>query len=188
MRVSIVACGSSARDWHKLPVDLSIGVNDMYKFGHHPDWLVVVNMPHKFGSQKNNGIDRLKIIHATKPKRFLTHSVKNWNKAFPKAEYIKNLAAFHVRAKTIQKGFVYCANTSPIIAMSLGFNTGATEIVLWGVDMESHHTYRNGTSRGNKEIDLYLKFIECLERKGVKVYLGSEQSVLSKWIPVIQSH
>lgn len=186
MRASIIACGSSAQNWYNVPCDLSIGCNDMCKFGVHPDWLVVVNMPGKFEAVKNGGVNRLKTIIYTRPERFLTHSVKSWVKWFPKAEYIKNRAAFHERAKTLQKGFNYTSNTSPIIAMSLAVNAGATELILWGIDMKDHRDYSEGTKDGNKEIKIYTKFIELLEKKGVKVYLGSGGSALEKYVPILK--
>lgn len=186
MRVSIVACGSSARDWDKVPCDLSIGCNDMYKFGIHPDWLVVVNMPGKFEAVKNGNVNRLKTIIETKPKRFLTHAIKPWQQWFPKAEYIKNRAAFHERAKILQRGFNYTSKTSPMIAMSLGLNAGAAELVLWGVDMKDHRKYAEGTATGNKEITVYLRFIELIEKKGMRVYLGSGGSALEKYVPILK--
>lgn len=181
MVVSIIGCGSSGKDWANAHCDLSIGVNDMYKFGYHPDWLVVVNMPSKFEGQ------RLRTIQQTQPTRFLTHSIRAWaQKGVSKPEYIKNLTGFHTRVTMIRQGFIYTSKTSPIVAMSLAFNEGAKEVILWGVDFKDHSKYREGTSAGNKEIAVYRKFIELLDKKGVKTYLGSSGSALEKWIPIYE--
>lgn len=181
MIASVIACGSSGKDWGAINYDLAIGVNDMYKFGRYPDWLVVVNMPSKFEGQ------RLRTIQVTHPARFLTHSVRAWKqKSVSNPEYIKNLTGFHQRVTMIRKGFIYTSKTSPIVAMSLAYNAGANEILLWGVDFKDHSKYREGTSAGNKEIAVYRKFIELLDKKGVKTYLGSSGSALEKWIPIYE--
>lgn len=181
MLISVVGCGASGNDWKTLPCNLSIGVNDMYKFGYHPDWLVVVNMPSKFEGQ------RLRTIQSTQPVKFLTHAVRAWKqKGVANPEYIKNLTGFHNRVSMLRKDYIYHSQTSPLIAMSLAYNAGATEIILWGVDFKDHSKYREGTSAGNKEIAVYRKFIELLDKKGVKTYLGSSGSALEKWIPIYE--
>lgn len=180
MIVSVIGCGSSGKDWKTLPCNLSIGVNDMYKFGHSPDWLVVVNMPRKFESE------RLRNITATKPKRFLTHAVRAWSQHIrnKELEYLKNMTNFHSRVTLFRPNYIYTSQTSPIVAMSLAYNAGAKEIILWGVDFRDHSKYREGTTAGDREIKVYQHFISLLEKKGIKVYLGSPGSALDKFVPV----
>lgn len=68
--------------------------------------------------------------------------------------------------------------------MSLAYNMGATEIVLWGVDFKTHHRYREGQQYFLGEMRQYQTFIQALEKVGVKVYLGAEGSALGKIVPI----
>lgn len=180
MLASIVACGDSAKEWYKVPCDLSVGCNDCVKFGHEVDYLVVVNSPLKFHPRLDNKYtDRLKVITDSKPKKFLCHN-SNWKKYFPKAE----LLAFKTFIGTYRKGRVYCSKTSPFVAITLAASLGATEIILWGVDMVSHHTYSPGKRGFSIELDYYKILFEQLEKCGVKVWIGNDNTVLKGFLPV----
>jgi hypothetical protein len=173
MIVSVVGCGSSAQYWHKVPVDLSIAVNDAFKFGHQPDQLVVINFERKFTPQ------RLAIIKSTKPKRMFTHT-STWKKHFPNAEVIR-LSPFN---GFVRKGMIYKSKTSPIVAMSLAVNQGAKELILWGIDFETHKSYNKNNKQGQYEISVYLKFIEQLNKQGIKVWRGADGSAFDKQLPL----
>jgi hypothetical protein len=173
MIVSVIGCGSSAQHWHKVPVDLSIMVNDAYKFGHQPDQLVVINFERKFTPQ------RLAIIKATKPKRMFTHTA-TWKKHFPEAEVIR-LSPFN---GYIRKGMIYKSKTSPIVAMSLAVNQHATDIILFGVDFLNHKSYSNNTKHGQFEISNYLKFFDQLNKMNIKVWRGSAGSAFDNNLPL----
>jgi hypothetical protein len=173
MVCSIVACGSSARDWHKTPYDLSVGVNDMLKFGHQPDQLVLINFKGKFTP------DRLKLILATRPKKLWTHT-NTWRHHFSNVELIR----FSHFSGYFMKGNIYNSKTSPIVAICIAIKQGATEIILWGVDMINHKTYAKGTRQGDFEAKTYLKFFEAVEKKGIKIYRGADGSVFDTNLPL----
>jgi len=168
MRCDIVACGSSAKHWNGS--GYSIGVNDSFKWGHKINDLIVVNHPGKFSNEP----DRFKTIVESKPDRFISHTWM-WKAHFP--DMIKiHPSKYHVR---IRQGNYYSSVTSPFVAISHAFNIGAKEIVLWGVDFIDHRYYKKGTKEQSREVDNYRRFIQALERHGVKCYLGADGSALN---------
>ena len=178
MTVSIVACGPSAKEWHKVPCDLSIGVNDCFKFGHNVDYLVVVNAPHKFEpSDKNGNTDRLQIIRESKPKRFFSHD-RRWLKYFANAELLTLKPVLGMA----RKNRVLHSKTSPFIAVSIAFNAGAKDIILWGIDFKDHPDIKGKLM--SHELEQYRRLFASLNNQGVHCWVGSKESVLSKYLPV----
>lgn len=174
MTCSIIGCGDSAKDWNKIPVDLSIGVNDCWKFGYPTDYLVVVNSPVKFKAE------RLETIKNSKPRRFYCHD-SNWRKWFKESQYV-NMRPF---ITVYRKGRVYSTKTSPFVAITLAVKEGATEIILWGVDFINHHKFSPGKHRDfDKELDNYRMLFEQMEKEGIKVWLGNDNSTLKKFLKV----
>jgi hypothetical protein len=181
MIVSIIGCGDSAKEWFKTPCDLSIGVNDCFKFGHHPDTLLIINSPVKFEPTRKNGYnDRLHTIKKTKPKKFVTNDRESWKRYFPNAEEIV-LRPFH---KYLRKDQICYSKTSPFVALSYAFKLGAKDIILWGVDMIDHHIYRKGTREGDFEMLEMLKFIALLNNEGVRVWIGNSQTAWNNYLRV----
>jgi len=174
MTVAVIGCGSSAKDWFKTQCDYSIGVNDVEKFGHKVNELVVINHPSKFRREP----DRMNTIIQSKPDKFICHSTA-WKQWFPKAE-LRSLTDFYNR---VSKRLVYCSKTSPFVACSLAYNMGATELVLWGVDMINHKVYSPGNSYYDVEVRNYLRFFELIKGQ-TKTFVGSEGSVFSKYLPL----
>lgn len=171
MVISVVAVGESARDWFKTPCDLSVGVNDVLKFGHDVDQLLIINFPRKFTS------DRMKHILSSKAQVF-THT-SAWKTHFPKAQVIR-LSPF---AGYFHKNQIYCSKTSPIAAISLAVKAGAKKIILWGIDFVGHKTYSVGTKKGDHEVRTYLKFFDAMEKFGVKIYRGADGSAFDVRLP-----
>lgn len=169
MIISIIGCGETAKDWFNTPCDLSIGCNDCAKFGKDPDWLVVVNR--RFTQDREN------IIKATKSKRVLT-SIKFWKDHFKHAEDLR-MQPF---GKHLKKGHVYSSKTSPFIAMSLAFNAGATDIILFGVDLTTHPVIKGKLL--NHELRQWELFARKLKEYGVTVWVSSSESALSKFLPI----
>lgn len=176
MICSIVACGESAREWHKTPCDLSIGVNDCVKFGREVDYLVCVNAPDKFTPKAKNGFtDRLATIVNSQPKRFLCHN-NNWKRLIPKAETIP-LKPF---SGSVLKGRYYKSSTSPFVAITIAYSEGASDIILWGVDFLNHPNIKNKLL--SQQISEYKRLFDALESKGVNVWLGNTNSVFKDYL------
>lgn len=172
MICSIVGCGSTAQNWHETRCDVSIGVNDMKKFGHDPDYLLVIDSPKRFTKE------RIEIIKSTKSK-FITRD-DQWKGILGPSEKVR-LQHF---GKYLKKGHVYCSKTSTFVAMSLSFNMGAKDIVLHGVDFVSHQVFHPGNRLYDYEMRQYEKFCRMLKEQGTQVWVISKDSALSKFLPV----
>lgn len=180
MVISIVACGQSGWDWYKTPCDYSIGVNDCWKWGHQVDELLLINSPKMFDAS------RLDIIRHTKFTKVKTNS-GNWNKIFPYQEII-NLQSF---GKHLKKGRVYSSQSSPFVAMSLAFNYGATDIILHGVDMQTHKVFNPNNkprSSAHQMFNYELRNIQELTRmmadQGTKVWLSKNIGAVTQFLNV----
>lgn len=172
MIVSVIGCGNSGKDWFNTPCDLSIGCNDSAKWGKDPDWLVIVN--------RRFTPEREKIIKSTKSKKVLT-SIRYWEEYFKAIGPTENLR-MQPFGKHLKKGHVYSSKTSTFIAMSLAFNAGATDIILFGVDLTSHPVIKDKLL--NYELRQWELFTRELKKYNVNVWVSSSESALSKFLPV----
>jgi hypothetical protein len=176
MKVSVVACGDSAKEWFNTPVDFSVGVNDCFKWGVNTDYLVCVNSPYKFHPTAENGnTDRLQTILNSRPKKFFTHT-SNWKQYMRGKAEVEMLSMRNFNG-TFKKDRVYFSATSPFVAITLAAKLGATDIILWGIDMINHPRFNPGNSNVyNDELNMYLWLFGEMEREGVKIWLGNEGS------------
>jgi hypothetical protein len=169
MIISVIGLGQTAEGWHNTPCDLSIGVNDCARFGKNTDWLVVINR--KFPT------DREAIIKASECKKVFT-TIDYWKKQFPKAEWIR-LQQF---SKHVKKGHVYSSKTSPFVALSLAFNAGARDVILFGVDLVSHPVIKDKLR--DYELRQFERFCRAIVAQGTRVWVSSYDSSLSRFLSV----
>jgi hypothetical protein len=83
-----------------------------------------------------------------------------------------------------RKGMHYSLRTSPIVAMSVAVNLGATKLILFGVQFTNHKTYNAGEKKGDHEVRQYLKFFDALRKIGAEVYLGANGTAFDKYLPI----
>lgn len=171
MQVTVVACGESARHW--IPRGITIGSNDVLKFGRDTDYLILANSPGKFKPE------RLNIIKKSKAKILVT-SVNQWKPYFPACERIQKVTTFN---KMIMKGYCQTSVTTPIMALSIAIRMGATEIIMWGVDLLNHKSYAKGTKAGDREIDKYKMYFKECERLKIKVWRGADGTAFDDVVP-----
>ncbi len=182
MTFTIVGCGQTASDW--IPRGTSIGVNDCWKWGKPTDALLVCNRPQEFG------IERLKVITSSKPKTFYTHKkLAVWSFAFQNIKrlrlqnwdrnFIPRMDRFPLEERVI-----YSSNTVSFIALSLCYQLGATEIIMWGVDFVNHNTFHTDNPETAKEVNRHLELIAALKEQGVNVWLGKEGTAFDGRVPV----
>jgi hypothetical protein len=169
MIISVVACGASAEGWYNTPCEISIGCNDVLKFGKNTDWLVVINR--KFPP------DREAIIKASEPKTLFT-TIDYWKKQFPLHSSLR-LQRF---SKHVKKGHVYSSKTSPFVALSLAFNAGAKDVILFGVDLVNHNVIKDKLR--DYELRQFDRFCREIAAQGTRVWVSSKESSLSKFLPV----
>jgi hypothetical protein len=170
MTISVVACADSAKDWHKTPCDRSIGCNDAWKFGYPTTDLMVANWPVKFQRP------RFEIIKASTPERFWS-SVDQWRVYFPSMIKITLNSWDGHLYKERPTEFSH-SDSSPFIATSMAYKFGATNIILWGVEMITHPLFNPGNPQFIMELRKWDQLINALAKEGVKVWLGAGESSL----------
>lgn len=171
MIATVVALGQSAKDW--IPRGLTIGVNEYLVWGKQADAMIIVNAPHKFSADELNYIMKHK-------GRMLTNNPKQWGQFFKNAELLKHMGAFNLR---VQKGRLYTSGTSPMIAISYAMQQGATDVIIYGVDMLNHPKYKAGSKHGDHEIGIYKRFFTSCDKLGTKIYLGEIGTAFDQSLP-----
>lgn len=174
MTCFVIGCGDSGKDWFTHPHDVSIGSNDSIKHGRDTDYLVLINALQGFKREK----ERLDLIQSSKAK-ILTNS-DSWKSMFRDYEKIK-LVTFH---KYLKKGMVYSSKSSPFVAASIAFNMGAKDIVLWGVDMNTHHLFNPENKLRDYEVRKFESLAKLMKAQGTMMCVSSAESALSKVLPV----
>jgi hypothetical protein len=173
MTYNILACGQSCAKFHGH--GLTIAVNDAFKYGHHPNILGIWNHRSKFTQ------DRIETIVKTKPGKFYSDS-DSWEKYFPDMVKVK-LRSWDGHLYRTPDRLAH-TDTSPFIAMSLAYNLGATKIVLWGADFQTHKIWTKQNPHMPSELRQYRQFVDALRREGVKVYLGTPGSLLEEFLTI----
>lgn len=174
----VIGCGETGPEWINHPCDLSIGCNDVRKFGKDPDWLVLIDSKNGFKREQN----RVEIISRTKAQRVFTNG-PTWKAEFPHYEQLR----LQMFSKHLKKGHVYSSKSSPFVALSLAFNMGAKNVVLFGVDYRTHALLKRGNKLFDYEMRQWERFCRLIAEQGTNVFVSSEFSELSKFLPVLPS-
>lgn len=171
MTISVVACGNTALEWHKTPCDLSIGVNDVLKFGEHPDWLLCINGMNKFADDRKN------LIMGTWPKKFFSHN-QNWINYFNNYCEVEKISMLDWTGK-LRKGKLYHTESSPFVGTTLAFAQSPDDIIIWGVDFVGHQKFSEGSRDREREIKRFMELCAAIEKQGTRVWIGKEGSALN---------
>lgn len=78
--------------------------------------------------------------------------------------------------------FVYSI-TSPFLAVHLAYKFGATKIVMWGVDFNTHENFNTDKLR-NRALKDFRNLREKLNERGCELYVGNEISMFSSILPI----
>jgi len=171
--INIIACGESASKWDGQGD--SIGVNDAFKWGHKLQRLVLLNNPNEFEPE------RLEIIQKTEVESVYT-CYREWQRIANNIIYFN----YNVwQGKLLPKGTkqFQTSHTSPFCAISIAYNLGYDEIILWGVDFKTHPIWNQYHHNFAYEIKNYQQLCEQLKNRGVMVYT-SEPNILK--LPVYE--
>lgn len=174
MTAFVIGCGKTAEGWFNQPHDLSIGVQDCGKFGKDPDYLVLIDSLQGFKKEP----ERVKQIGRSTSK--ILASTDTWKSIHRNYERIQ-IRPF---GKYLKKGHVYCSKSSPFVALSIAFNMGAKNIVLFGVDMNDHKVFQPGNKLRDYEMRKFEKICRMMNENGTRVWVSSDQSSLSKFLNV----
>lgn len=171
MKLNVLGLGESLKDYKKDGC-ITIGVNDIHS-RIKTDYVVCVDVQKAFNGK------RLKTIQNTKCKGF-----------YSQCDEWKNIPNFNKIEFNRGRGLIdgldshkFCySNNSTYVAVILAYKLGATEIVIWGADFVTHPNFKGNSF--DRVIEDFRKLNAELKRKGVKLFVGSNYSALSKFIDV----
>ncbi len=175
MIIHICATGETVHSF-KPDGNIIIGVNDSAKFV-HPDYLVCVDTPQAFPKEKYD------FILNTKCKKFFSF-IEGWKKhiAFEQISLDPHRGMVSNLIKLKHTNIFNHSCTSPFVAAVLAYKLGATSIIMWGVDMNTHPKV-NGFVKDQAMRD-FRNLFEELKKDNVSLYVGDKRSSLSEFIPV----
>lgn len=165
----VLGLGESIKDFKEYD-GYRIGVNDIYRHT-YCDRVIVVNDFRKL-------LERKHYIDTCRPLDGLWSQLRCWESH---AEYRK--LKFQAWNGVFKDKTVFFGKSSPFIALTMAYSMGFKEIVLWGVDMVTHELIKDKTKV--VEMNNFSTFISHIEKRGVKVFKGSDYSHLK--LPIWQS-
>lgn len=198
----VLGLGESAKKFydkniHKIqkqtPFDIIIGVNDIERYvpGKYIHYIVALDKL----KEKNNEL--IKGYNEEK-----TDVFKWVKKANPLLGFVSQLDCYSykdnfIKIKLATYPEIMCnlseldsdlfpwSTNSPFVAACLAYKLGAKNIILWGVDFNNHIENQKGReARLQMTLDHYYILYRELKRRNVQMYISSEISALSKFIPV----
>lgn len=169
MKAAVLGCGESTSNWSKSDYGISIGVNDCFKFGTSPDYLLLLDSPNRFTD------DRITVIKNTESKFILNSHIWDPYLKKKKKEYIQTQSW---RGK-YKEGSIYSSKSSPFVAMSILIKHGYKDIDLYGVDFNSHHHFKDEIA----ELEI-INYVGLIKMADVNVRV-TKSSKLSKYLKSI---
>jgi hypothetical protein len=128
--IAILGLGPSIALFDPAKYDLSIGVNDIWKF-HPAEEIVCLDYPRVFYP------DRIKTINASRPRKFYSQIVQ-WDSR-PDFEQIKILSGYPEIAVDLSRQGYWKSFCSPFVAVQVAYRVhDAREIHIFGVDLTNH--------------------------------------------------
>lgn len=171
MKVNVLGLGESLKEF-KEDGSITIGVNDIHSKV-KTDYVVCIDV------QKAFNRERLKTILKTNCKGFYSQS-DEWELIdnFTKIEFNKVRGLLN---GLDSERFCY-SNNSTYVAVILAYKLGAKEIVIWGADFVTHPNFKNHSF--DRVIEDFKALNKALKERGVNLFVGSDYSVLSKFLPL----
>jgi hypothetical protein len=158
-KITVLGLGPSIHEFNPVEFELSVGVNDIWKFI-KSDVIVCLDNPSIFTPE------RLKIINESKPEAFYSQMVA-WDER-PDFKKINILPSYPDTYLNLDANEFYKSYCSPFVAVQVGYKYyGATEIHLYGVDLLNHPHLNEVYCTKIKKHFVVLK--SALETKGVEL-------------------
>jgi hypothetical protein len=157
MKIAVLGLGESLNLFNPSLFDLSIGVNDIWRY-YESDEVVCVDHRNKFSA------DRLMIIDNCRPRVFYSQII-SWDTR-PDFKLIKLASHYPVVKCDLDSGYINKSLCSPFVACEIAYKFhNAQEIHLFGVDIVTHKHLKSMSDR----IKLHFKnFKIAFEGKGRK--------------------
>jgi hypothetical protein len=174
MTIHVIGKGES-KEFFKHDGNITIGVNDVNKWI-KTDHIVVVDpmCNHKEG-------------HRT----YKNSNAMFWSQNEDNRNYVKNFTLIELaRGRGVldefdSDRFVYSI-TSPFVGVHLAYKLGAKNIVMWGVDFNTHPNFDTDSLR-NRALKDFGNLRKKLNERGVNFYVGHEMSMFSSILPILES-
>lgn len=174
MTIHVIGKGES-KEFFKHDGNITIGVNDVNKWI-KTDHIVVVDP-----------MDAYKEQHET----YRSSKAMFWSQNEDNKNYVKNFTLIELaRGRGVldefdSDRFVYSI-TSPFVAVHLAYKLGAKNIVMWGVDFNTHPNFDTDSLR-NRALKDFGNLRKKLNERGVNFYVGHEMSMFSYILPILES-
>jgi hypothetical protein len=174
MTIHVIGKGES-KEFFKHDGNITIGVNDVNKWI-KTDHIVVVDP-----------MDAYKEQHET----YRSSNAMFWSQNEDNKNYVKNFTLIELaRGRGVldefdSDRFVYSI-TSPFVAVHLAYKLGAKNIVMWGVDFNTHPNFDTDSLR-NRALKDFGNLRKKLNERGVNFYVGNEMSMFSSILPILES-
>lgn len=175
-RFYVLGTGESIKDYTPEKDIPSIGVNDINKYV-PCDYIVCLDPIRLFSE------DRITHIKNATPKIFFSF-LDEWK------EHVKNFQLIKLQSprgdlkKLDGDGICYSTN-SAFAACVLAYKLGGKEIIMYGVDFNSHKAF-NGEEKKEK-IKKDFTNLQCeFKKRGVKLFVGNNKSYLSTFLPIMK--
>lgn len=176
MTATILGCGDTLI--HAKRHGLVVGSNDCEKHGMSCDILVLANDARKFSDEP----ERLKVIYNTKAEVLVSNPL-----GWPKLPNAKPFNRFFRYPGMVRKGSIYYSATTPIISCCVAIDRGATELVLYGVDMLNHSVYSINNRFGKLEFDVYVDFFKKAKKSlKIETFIGARGTAFDNILPLYQ--
>jgi hypothetical protein len=156
------------KDWGKP----CIGVNDIWAKV-RTEIIVCVDAPFKFDER------RRKVIANSDPEIFFSQTT-DWKAQFP--ETFKKIKLENPKG-VFKEGVIYQSCNSPFVACSIAFNLGFKNIVLYGVDFNTHKKLKGHYILKSIHED-FTWLNNKLKERGVNMYVGHRASRLIDVLPL----
>ena len=163
-KIAVLGTGPSLKLFMPEEFDLTIGVNDIWRF-HKTDVVVCLDHAKVFRGE------RLKTLNECKPKHFFSQIV-NWDfkEGFRKLDFKHTYPDAIVRLRTPSYEKSFC---SPFVAVQVAWRSfDADEIHLFGVDMDNHPHF-DAKLRARMKIHFRL-LKEALKKEGCEMIVHGD--------------
>ena len=152
----------------------TIGVNDIYRYV-STNVVVCIDNPTSFNTE------RQRIINNSTPEHFYTH-IPLWNH-MPGYKRIKLLSGYPKAESLLTSDVYYSHNNSPFVACQVAAKLGYNQIVVYGVDLNTHHQLSRPDAV-NEILLRYEKMSAEMRKLGISLFVGSENSQLKNVLPL----
>jgi hypothetical protein len=172
MTIHVIGKGES-KEFFKHDGNITIGVNDVNRWI-KTDHIVVVDP-----------MDAYKEGHEI----YRNSNAMFWSQNEDNRNYVKNFTLIELaRGRGVldefdSDRFVYSI-TSPFVAVHLAYKLGAKNIVMWGVDFNTHPNFDTDSLR-NRALKDFGNLRKKLNERGVNFYVGHEMSMFSSILPIL---